>query len=79
MEQTRPYVIVAAVLIGTAVMSRDVSGQPAARMTVHLVDDGRLSADDLKEAQREARDIYLAAGIDLVWTWGHGRPSADRR
>jgi hypothetical protein len=46
-------------------------------MTVHLVDYARLPADELGQAQREAAEIYAAAGIELVWVLGNteGHPA----
>jgi hypothetical protein len=70
MDHKGRFVIAAAAVIGLGAGGQNGSGQPAARMTVHLVDYARIASDDLTHAQREAAEIYAAAGIELVWVLG---------
>jgi hypothetical protein len=70
MDRRGWYVVAATVVIGIE-STANASSQSAGRMTAHLVNYAGVPANDVNEAQREAAEIYAAAGIELLWVLGN--------
>jgi len=72
--------VMTAAVIGLGAVAWSAGAQPVARMTVHLVNYAGVPPDELRDAEREAAEIYAAAGIELEWVLGNkeDHPSAGR-